>query len=801
LKQLDLNIEPYQEGTQVPSIAWKVILRTPPPSGLDLEFLDRNVSEKLMNEPNITDATDYRENLTYINEIGIILNNEDGFFTNSSLTGILDTDEPIEVFLDGYFDVLGGSAYPIRKFGGWINRNRMKIDGVKKTCEAIAYSYFGKSELISGKVLGTRHFDSHGLILFNTGLRVTTAAVTGKFLKVGVHTVETRFDGVRQARLDDGEWTNVGNGTEVELPNEGDIERLKVYSDYLNFIAGQSSKIIVRNTGEQYPYILYYNGSLFEIVRNIYSELGFTDDYIQPYEIKTHDDRKVLSFYEIPDNSYSEVGSITSDNDNRLFIGIKNNLWLRDMTLQKYTLIYDGGVSPNTSITRLLIDEALNMIFVYLTDGGGTLDKIVKVNLSDNSSEVLFTNTGTYYCLGKIGNTFHYIKSLQVFIFTFLKLDNSTGIAELDLDGNITEILTDSEVAYDLFSLVYETDDELFFYYIKLVSNVPKLYRISYESGWGAQSYLIDFYISQTGQLFETRGTPFYYESKIFVRESPAGDSAIYNVTTNSFDTSFNTDEFQLLSPFEFENKLYVLIHKPAPFTNKIGYISNNAIVVLSDNLDLSVPTYIGGDLFRMCITRNYKGYNILNILSTQPNLLFRYSEWFNLCVRGEADFTEQTLRTVLTDLANTFLGYIKITADKKAYFVSRSEYENSGELTFKMLYNKTRTGERVYSEKYDRVEISNGTKQKSFGNEQLLDPKILRKNTKYIIDEFVIDLAKYFYDYYSVTRKIIKIKYPPTFYNYESLDIGNLTDYGLGTGLIHKVAPKKNECEFEILI
>lgn len=802
-QDLDTGLLQYQQGTTFPVIIWKVIVRTPPPSDLDLDYQDHDLTERLMNEPNIQDAADYRENLTYINEIGVKLNNSDKFLTNESETGIFDTDVPIEIFLEGYLDVDGGEDFPIKKFTGWLDRGRMKTDSVKLNVEVVAYSYFGKGEKVSGKNLFGQYFDGNGLILFNTGMWVRDAAISGKNLKIGLHTIQTRIDsGDKQARLDDGPWTNIING-ETILQNIDNTQQIKVYQA-LSMISDRESKIIVSEEGQTYPNTLLYNVSLFDLMKLSFKSIGISQWYIQPYEIKTYDDRKVLSFYEVPvsESDYQPVSCITSDGEYQLFIGLRNKVLKKDMLTQEMTEIFDGGINTATQVRKLIYDESIDTIFVFICDLLGFLDRIEMFVVSTGFGQTLFLNQGPKFTLGKPGNSFHYIKSLQQFVFVFYDQDASIpGIATLTLNGVITTILTDSAIAYEGFNLLYETEDDTFFFFIKVISGIPKLYRIDYTGSWSAAAYKIDFYISQTGDLVSTEGVPFYYESKLFLREYPGGEAALYSVTGNSFDVSFNPNDYLLLAPREHENKLFVLVYKASPFTSKIGYLSGGVLTLTSDEIKGLFYNFVGGDLFRMCVTKNYKGFEVLNIQSVEPNLLMRYSEWYNLCLTGEVDFTENTIREAMTELANTFLGYVKVTNDKKGFFVARSEYDSSDTLIFKKDFNKERTGERVSNEVYDLVKISNENATKQYGNESLLDPRILTRDLQFAPDEMIIDLAKYFYEYYSVARKIIKVKYPPTFYNYESLDKADMSDYGYGEGIIHKVSPKKSSCEFEVLI
>ena len=180
---------------------------------------------------------------------------------------------------------------------------------------------------------------------------------------------------------------------------------------------------------------------------------------------------------------------------------------------------------------------------------------------------------------------------------------------------------------------------------------------------------------------------------------------------------------------------------------------------------------------------------------------MLRFADKFTPLIEGEFDTSGMTVREILQELANNFLGYVKVDAYKKGYFVGRDQYSFDDTLVFKRDYNRERTTERIYNEKYDRVEISNGNASETYGDDGL-DINIKKLELRFLPDGFLKDYAKYFLEYYDTKRKIIKIKYPPTFYNYENLDKADLTDYGYAVeGTIHKVSPKRNSCEFEVLI
>jgi len=170
----------------------------------------------------------------------------------------------------------------------------------------------------------------------------------------------------------------------------------------------------------------------------------------------------------------------------------------------------------------------------------------------------------------------------------------------------------------------------------------------------------------------------------------------------------------------------------------------------------------------------------------------------------GEYDTSGKTIRGVLQEIANNYLAYIKIGPDKKGYFVKRSNYKSSAQLVIKPEYVKGRITERLYNDKYDSVRVNALGTVKEYGDMNI-DKQQLQATLDLIPPDYAKDFAKYFLDYYATARKLMKIKYLPTMFEYVSLDEADLSALysggGVVEGVIHKAAPGKVEAEFEVLI
>lgn len=798
---LDPNIEQYQNGTNVPALAWKVILRASDPS--DESTTDYDVSERLMSEPNIVDNAEYRENLTYINEIGLKLLNSDKFLTNESGTGKLDTDLPVEILIDGYFDIPDGANYLIRKFGGYLDRNRMKSDSVKGNIEISTYSYFGKADRMIGLNLVTRYLDDNGLRVNKIGIWVRDAAVSGYELQPGSHDLEAYWDGATPlAKLDDGDPVGLSFGSEFTLSNADDTQRLVIYFETYNFDASETrkTKLIVKEV-EQYPYTFFWYVPLAVIVNKCFIEIGLTDIEIQNYEVDTFDGRKIISGVNRVDNSNEQFVpvAIEFNGNSKFYISgaftgtpNKNQIWEYDRVTGIIRLIHETTLNDNTKY-KLVFDENENVLLGFIDsvegDDHGFIQKFI-INESGASYSTLlddsqFDFVNPYF-------RFHYSKFLKKFIY--LGMNGSDKVVyELDLDGNVNVIATDNNLELGGCSFIYETGSTVDLYYIKNSAGTRKLYKRTYSGGW-SESFVIDWF--DQGAYNNWYGYNFIAESKVFITNF--NESRFFDITGASFSSDVNPADTKIYSPFESNGKLFVMTHNTSNDVQKLASFESNVLSFESENIIqyniIKTPADYGFQ--QLC-----KFYSLdLGILSRYPALLLRYSSKFAPFIEGEYDTSGQTIRDVLQELSTNFLGYVKVDAYKKGWFVSRIDYNSGSELALDKKYIKDRIGERINNEKFDRVTITNGLVQKSFGDTGI-DKNENSLSLRLIPNDFVMDFAKYFHGYYQTRRKILRIKYLPTYYNFENLDKMDLSNVSMGSGIIHKVSPRKASCEFEVLV
>lgn len=74
-----------------------------------------------------------------------------------------------------------------------------------------------------------------------TQLWIRDAALPGMILKKGIHYIYAKFDGLAQAKLDDGDWVVLTADSEAELINADDTQRVLIYFSSFSFPSTEES--------------------------------------------------------------------------------------------------------------------------------------------------------------------------------------------------------------------------------------------------------------------------------------------------------------------------------------------------------------------------------------------------------------------------------------------------------------------------------------------------------------------------------------------------------------------------------
>lgn len=796
MQTLHANILPYQESQSVPGISWKIIFK----KGLTTYDL----SNRLMTgDPGIIDSADYRQGMTYVNELFLKLNNADGYLTNTDdAGGILDVDidTAIQVLIYGYFNIPGGATHKLLKYGGWVDLRRLKPSATDHTCEVGIYSYFGKGDYQNAGNITTQYIDGNGLILWSTGLWITDAALAGKVLKEGKHTIETRDESGPQARLDDGPWVALtAVSTEFTLANYLDTERVKIffYTGY-EFVADAVSYIIVTDEGDQYPETFYYYPEIRTIIKEAFEFLGTSTTSIQRYDVATFDDRKVLTLLKtVLGEMVSDAASVVSDGEYKIFLSVvtpypvnKNQIWYYNYNTEALSKLYECTTNTFTK-HRLVYDGTLGLLFAFYSndiDGG----MIQAINISNGAVQTIYSNgaleTADVYI------RFHYYKTGQYFFFI-----GSDGIYTITSGGTVTQIVSDANIEPYGMSVLYENTPDLIhrLYYTRNVGGVRKVYYIDPGTP-GSPVYVSDFF--DQGDYNNYYCQPYYNEDYILMTH---GNNELHKMTLAGAFSTISLGGLEIYSLYEHDQKMYCFLQSTDGVNRRIGYIASNTVTIESGNLNDSRLFKLNSNWIvqrqKLCTFKNINTELDLALISNRPGFLFRYSKWITPYIYGEFDYTGKTIRELLQTIANNYLGFIRISYTGAGQYLSRGSSLSNSTLTIKKDFIQQRVRERLYNEKYNGVRVSNGTADAYYGN-RAVNAKVLSVDLSLIDDSIVMDMAKYFYDYYQTLRRLHTIKYIPTYFNFDALDLADLSDLGLTTGRIHKLVPKDSSLEISII-
>lgn len=806
MQEINENIKKYLEGNTVPYCA------------LYCEFkifgLVFDVSKYIKTNPDIEDSADYQENITRLNEISIVFNNSDNVIRNFVEA---DTEDDIEVALYRYPDIPDGINYKVKVFGGYVDKERSKFNDIKSDGEIRIIPFYGKSERNALR-LTRKYIDENGLRLNNCELWLRNANVPGYVLKNGVHEISVKLDaGYPFAKLDDGEWTPLGSGFETTLQSQEDVfgASQKCVVFYIGFSSGETKtqKIIVKNEGEQYPDTFYFYPTVREVITKAYNEMDVTDIQFDRFLIPTVDGRRVLSGTSRVDNDINNTFkpvSIVSNGADKIYIAgstgaftspFKNQIWEYNHVTNGVRLIYETTLNINTKY-KLIWDDGHLIAFIdnketdeergfiqYFTFG--ELGIAYSTVLSDNQ----FNDSNPYY-------RFHYSKFLKSFVYMGFE-SGVKKIISIDVTtGTKTVIASDNTIELNGFNFLWDNETVVEFYYIKTFHGFAKrLYKVAYQNGWQTPEQVCDWFDNSNYNYYY--GYPFVFEGKIFIQNYDRTDARFFSLETGEFTGNLCPDNIKIYSAFEVFEKLYFIKYDTSNDEQRICYFSDDEITVVSFKKITSYDLVSDAGIFGFQQLTEFTDINNLQVigaLSKIPSLLLKFADNIEPFIEGELDTEGESIRDIIENIANNYLAWVRVNSNNKGFFVKRAEYKSDDVLTLKKKYTKQRVTQDVYNDVYDGVEITNANNVKYSWGDAGINNKVLKLTLPYIPDDFVLDAAKYFYDFYSTERKLMRISYIPTIFNYEALDGVNLEDYGLTAGILHTIRPGATSAEIEVL-
>jgi len=805
------TIEQHKEGYSVPAAAYQVILR--------IAGQEYDISERLNSEPGIVDAADYQEGLSYVNEVSMMFDNSDNSLydeTGGTRGSLLNDVTEVELLIYMYLNVPGYTmaqklAGKILKFGGFVKLETIKTDNIQKTIEFTGMSYLGILGERSGSRICTRDFrgdgGNNGLSLADINACLKDAAIAGFELKRGVHKIYAKFEPPEQfMKLDDGEWVE-DSGSDFTLINGAGNQKVTVNGFGFAGADEAFSTIIVLEQGQQYPFILYRDAAMIEIAGKCFEIGGITEKEMEPFEVKTYDDDHRFSKYPpIRFESFNPWVSncMVSDNDRYAYCGLGNELWRRD-------LVYHINVkmlnyNTDYEIKRLIYSADNNLLFVFTEGAGDPHRNLYKVDLTTYTSTKIFNR---FDLLGiDVYNSIQWSEYLNKFLF----VRSAAEIATVDLGGTIENIHTGQTLLKtNGTSWVWETEFEVTYFFTRRHASDTywQIYKTVFNKNtatWAAPIVHTNLLWTPTepingdaiAYVFNSENKAVLY--KAFINDVEPIWMAL-NCATAGFNIFYMDSDYVFHSPFEWKRGIYLIA---TGVDQRIAILQGNVI-------SFHTPEYIGDDLTyggfdirdmqRLCVHKNWVNEEILNIMPVFDFQLLRYSRYVVPFISGDCDYTDVTVKDALQDVANIFLAFVRVNAERKGWFVARGSYTTGRTMTFKKQYIQQRGKEVVYSEKYDGVEIDNGSTLQSWG-EFGPEDNILSLSHDKLPTIILLDISKYYFEYYSVERHIMSITYLPGFLESEPMD--DVLFSGIETYLanikLHEYAPAKGAAEYRLL-
>lgn len=816
------ELEQIRESQSVMSPRFQVILKK--------NSISHDISERLKKEPNVVDSSDYKENLTYVNEIALNLNNDDGVIHNIAGTGLLDVAQDTVIECEVFCTIGVGARSDLRAkvFGGWVDTKKIKPDAVNEAVTVVVYSYFGKAERLSGLNIVTRYFDSNGLILYNTGLFVTRANIPGKILTNGLHTIEIKQEEgqlIGLARLDDGEWIPVDYPDYTILSNRDNTEQIEIGAALTEHGAEGESPIIVKNQGEQYPYTFYYFGSATDIIKQCFELIGCTSYEVDEFEISSFDGRRLLSWMpNFPGQNYFGFPNcIVSNGTDRIYLSITTTnqsgadldyeIWEINLTTKLF------GKRYSTTLPWYDKDKRHQL---ELSADGSRLFAYFKNPLDDAFVQKFDTNNWDRFSYTIDDDTYewgqtHLIRRGNGGRIIFCGEHIPTGnkhvyimtLGDTDDPGEIISVYQDNTIDPSSFQHVYDDGEDIWFYFVEKTGPTTWwLRRLKFDPDTNTWDYeeVAQFPIdTHPGNV---RG--YDYQSKDKIALFSYGDDKAHFIrhTAKTISGNLCPEGWSLYSGWEepegSNKKLYCIAQlSDVPSDEKLSYFDDETFV-FSETSPEGINLILGADPVRkqdkFCTAVDGSGEKIIVLTSEYPGMLIRYSNTFIPTIFGEYNTDGKSVRDILQEIANNYLAFIRIDENKKGYFVKREDFSSDKSMAIKKDYVKGNVRETLYNEKYNYVRVTTRNNYAEYGSKHI-DNKALEVSLDLIPDEYAKDFARYFHAYYSIARNLYSFKYLPTYFDMRALDKVNLTNIGIASeGRIQYISPREEELELRVI-
>jgi hypothetical protein len=699
------------------------------------------------------------------------------------------------------------------EFCGFIDKVNVESDELTDEVRFTAYTLDDRASRIAGENITTQyveddiegdHTGTDGLVLFNMpDIFLKSANVASYVLKVGTHTISYEYNAtgpVRTLSLDGGLAVTITGGGDITLGNGEttalDIERVVVYvRGSLSHLQTYSAeeKIVVTTAGDVLPKQYYRGHSVRALVRTILTQIGITNQTINTLEIETQDANPKVSLVDYPPQTSGINGykwAMTTDGTD-LFVGVGHRVYKRVMETDSYALI--ATMTAGDRITKLIYDGTNGLLWICygnnlegngkirrLTIAGSTLSAEVSISGALHGGICMFPSDS--YCILYIDGSTRSIK----------RVDPSTLA--------VTTLFTASDLSYSAgygpqASFAYVRGVRYGFIAIDSSSDIF-LHEVVYAAGW-----------SEEGQT--SAGIP-----EAFV--VAAWDGTDHIVYYSMVDQYVKSLAYNSTTPTNILLLSAGVTATEITFVNSTFYGTTSAYKLYSFDASAATSTLLSSA--PTIKTQYHTLCEISGVLFglDQVGRLWRYSSMLAMYV-DDADFSGTNIRDALVSILNPFGLVATISPTKQAHVYRRGDEHGdpvtSGDtlvLTNAEVESITKASKSHVA--FGLVEVSNDTERSTyngtaFDTEVLSDVSRLSVSSRYIPNEIVIDLCKYLYTYFSVSRDSYLVNLANVLlYQFEPFDGATLTFTGnkitsSGTGIIMaKSIDRDGNLSFEVL-
>lgn len=737
---------------------------------------------------------------------------ESGFmqFTNSSFNvkafdiswwkaNIFDAANYLEVKIEFWINDL--SADTLTLFGGWVEKKKDQFK-VKYTergdlVEFTIRSYQDYGTIMSAETVTAQPIMADvdgsattGLVCYNLpGVFVTDANVTDYVLRKGIHTLSYNYnDGSPTLQLDDGDEAALpGSDDTLELVNKDATQKIILWIKVEHLPGDDATQdIIVTTEGDTLPTVWHQRVWIFNLLKILYAKIGITDYSFDDFTIKTHDNRKVTSFYGVPPES-TYVGLPTclawDSTNSRLWMGVGEHVYWRNMTTHDYTDL--GVVSAGYTVVRLFGEKitAGKLYGIALNSSGAA--KIFWVVISNGSVySSSLTNRGSGDVVEHGARAYAYAGSVGAAGAIFYSKMDGTAVYYFDLDtsAEVKAIDTPVDVTAMPTYAAWSTGEE--FWYQSYAEADP---------GPGFDYYFVKVWYDTDHWTYTESGAmtdPFTHacwneaESKAILF-CETGSNGIYSYDPTTDIATLLSDYNSVWSLFYFNNKVY-FTGNTSGSEKTIGYVASDTITPIAGDFLTNSTAF---PLFYNGFTYDSVG-DVYYFLAYFGRQLFKLDNYTNMYIDSEANFDGMNVWDAIKDIAGGFLCMPRVRGDKTAIIRRRIDEDGtlvtSGETVELNRDNLSDISEETgIAEPADIVFAKNDEEERSydgsdFGSVRYGDEKEATVNNRFIPTLLLEDYAFWFYKYFSVDRKRLLGPTPPiALFQYESGDGAEVVSSG----------------------